>query len=736
MLGREHRPGIALAVIPLLASVAAADGRAPGSVLVYPIQRSGEAFTIVSVTNVALESAGFDGTTNVHFQFVNVKSDAANPFAPATCTIANTNALLTAADTHSFVARCVNADGPEGYVVATAQDPALFDVAWAHDYLVGSALVVNSSNSMFSINALPFTSPRPTGAPTDLDQDEQLDFDGFEYEGLPEELYLDAFIAVPGSSLTLINLTGGAAFQAVVSMDIFNDHEFSLSATTTVPCWREDPLTSYSLVFGGSFLDLNTPDDPLELDLTCDNQEDLETGWARLRGLVASSTVESVPMPSLLGAITAGPSDLFDGAHLLWESEARRFNGDFPKFAADDPEFPPLPPKSQIDPECFFEAPERVDHPFYELGPRVPVAFDASASMDPDGLVEAYAWEFGDGQVGAGETPVHEYARPGTYEVRLTVTDDQGNQDSCTRTVVVQYRPEAELAIATRTPRHGLPATVCGHTARDADGDIVLYRWFVDDTSFPVLETSEPAVELHFRSAGTHDLYLSVVDEAGAESPLSHRIVQVAPIDPSGPSAVIQGPCHENRGHPDVDGGPFQDLTFRALASLSGPNLPLKGSWEFGDGNSSLKAKGVHTYLGQGLYEVSLLLEDAHGNQSEARHRVTCNWAPLVRLEDVSAVFVKGAAITFGVMEFEDVPLLDFTTDPPVVAGGVVVGSDWTTTHLDSGNAQKLILDELPPSLTLPFEVPGLWETRVRVVDDLGAPSNNGGDRKDFVVLP
>jgi YVTN family beta-propeller protein len=58
-----------------------------------------------------------------------------------------------------------------------------------------------------------------------------------------------------------------------------------------------------------------------------------------------------------------------------------------------------------------------------------PIGFDAGSSADTDGgSVARYEWDFGDGTVvpSGGATPQHAYAKPGTYTVTLTTTDNEG----------------------------------------------------------------------------------------------------------------------------------------------------------------------------------------------------------------------------------------------------------------------------------------------------------------------
>lgn len=54
------------------------------------------------------------------------------------------------------------------------------------------------------------------------------------------------------------------------------------------------------------------------------------------------------------------------------------------------------------------------------------VNFNATCSSDVDGYVASYSWDFGDGWEQTGPTVSHNFGGPGTYQVILTVTDNQG----------------------------------------------------------------------------------------------------------------------------------------------------------------------------------------------------------------------------------------------------------------------------------------------------------------------
>ncbi|MEQ1785490.1 MAG: PKD domain-containing protein [Acidimicrobiales bacterium] len=78
------------------------------------------------------------------------------------------------------------------------------------------------------------------------------------------------------------------------------------------------------------------------------------------------------------------------------------------------------------------------------------VDFDGTGSTDGDGVIASYAWAFGDGGTAIGATPSHSYAAAGTYNVTLTVTDDDGAIDDITLPVTVS-EPGAPTVYAADT---------------------------------------------------------------------------------------------------------------------------------------------------------------------------------------------------------------------------------------------------------------------------------------------
>jgi parallel beta-helix repeat protein len=75
------------------------------------------------------------------------------------------------------------------------------------------------------------------------------------------------------------------------------------------------------------------------------------------------------------------------------------------------------------------------------------ITFDASSSMPNGGYITNYIWDFGDGNVASTSDPMitHSYDAQGTYNVSLTVEDNEGLEDSTWQ--IVKVGPPALLKV-------------------------------------------------------------------------------------------------------------------------------------------------------------------------------------------------------------------------------------------------------------------------------------------------
>ncbi len=103
------------------------------------------------------------------------------------------------------------------------------------------------------------------------------------------------------------------------------------------------------------------------------------------------------------------------------------------------------------------------------------VAFDGSASYDPDGdAIVDYEWDMGDGNSAYGIQVSHTYTAEGEYTATLYVFDEYGNVGSMDIliTAVLNTPPVATNSTVTTNEDEAVAATLA---ASDADGDALTY---------------------------------------------------------------------------------------------------------------------------------------------------------------------------------------------------------------------------------------------------------------------
>jgi PKD repeat protein len=164
-------------------------------------------------------------------------------------------------------------------------------------------------------------------------------------------------------------------------------------------------------------------------------------------------------------------------------------------------------------------------------------SFDGSGSTDSDGTVVDRSWDFGDGQTGSGIAPDHAYRVGGTYQVTLTVTDDDGATASVTHPVTVLDPPPPNVAPVAvfSSAVDQLSASLDGSGSSDSDGTVAGWSWaFGDSTS-----GSGATVSHTYAAAGTYQVTLTVTDDDGATASVTQPVTVTAPQAPPATAALV-----------------------------------------------------------------------------------------------------------------------------------------------------------------------------------------------------
>ena len=313
------------------------------------------------------------------------------------------------------------------------------------------------------------------------------------------------------------------------------------------------------------------------------------------------------------------------------------------------------------------------------------VALDGSASYDPDGMIASYDWVFGDTGAGSGSAPEHTYLENGTYNVILTVTDDEGATDTATTTVTV-------LNVA--------PTVEAGENINIAEG--TKFRFMGSFADPGLLDTHE--IEWDFGNGGTasnnltpehsygdngvYTVTLTVTDDEGGigTDTLTVTVSNVSPVVNAGDDITINegGTAHFN--------GVFKDSGWLDTHTFE---------WDFDDGSPLVQGTltPTHMYTDDGVYTVTLTVTDDDGGTGKDTLTVTVlDLAPKADFEWNPEPQDESSAI-------------QFTNTSKSYPDDITIWA-WDFAGLGSSNEQN-------PSFTFPDN--GTYPVTLTVTDDDGS---------------
>lgn len=240
------------------------------------------------------------------------------------------------------------------------------------------------------------------------------------------------------------------------------------------------------------------------------------------------------------------------------------------------------------------------------------VVFDASTST---GNISTYEWSFGDGDTATGTPVNHTFTSQGNYTATLKITDNKGNIDQETITIVATGSPSpnnapvAVLSSSVGVGKAPLLVTFDAGGSSDSDGTIISFQWDMGDGS-----TATGAQVTHtYTVAGTYNPTLTVTDDGGLTDSASTPVLVEPPMSGNTPpTAVISASATQGKAPLEIN--------FDAGNSTDPDGSIVSYNWDFGDGTTATGATASHTFTQPAEYTVSLTVVD---NSSAASQPAT-----------------------------------------------------------------------------------------------------------------
>lgn len=319
------------------------------------------------------------------------------------------------------------------------------------------------------------------------------------------------------------------------------------------------------------------------------------------------------------------------------------------------------------------------------------VLFDASDSYDPDGSIVSYIWDFSDGNITTilDSYITHEFTFAETYNVTLTVIDNDANNDSTSISIYVADYPTAYFTYSPEIPIFGQTIAFDATLSTPNRGYIVNYVWDFGDTT-PTVVASDPITDHVYTDPGTYDATLTVIDSEGLND-TALKSVKVAVGQPK--ADFSYSPLY-----PLIN----QNVVFNASGSAPNGGYITKYTWNFGDSNTTVTNTPTisHRYTVLGTYNVTLSIEDSEN---------------LVNVTQ-KTLFVRGnphAVFTYSPSTPKVEEIVTFNASTSAPNGGTIIWYYW---NFNDGNTAN----NTAPIMTHTYIVSGNYNVTLTVADSEG----------------
>jgi parallel beta-helix repeat protein len=226
-------------------------------------------------------------------------------------------------------------------------------------------------------------------------------------------------------------------------------------------------------------------------------------------------------------------------------------------------------------------------------------------SVDPDGYILTWFWNFGDGNTSSEQNPSHKYADDGLYNVTLKATDDVGQfANKSYKITVLNVEPTAEFNYHPANPTD-IEYISFSDASIDLDGNISSWSWNFGDMNF----SNQANPQHNYHDDGVYTVILTVTDDDGATATFQEQItvLNVAPSADFG---------YTPRKPTTNDTLQFQDKSNDPDGAI------ISWSWNLGDGTTSSERSPSNQYDHGGSYTITLTIIDDDGESSTVTKKI------------------------------------------------------------------------------------------------------------------
>lgn len=230
-------------------------------------------------------------------------------------------------------------------------------------------------------------------------------------------------------------------------------------------------------------------------------------------------------------------------------------------------------------------------------------------STSPGTIVD-WQWNFGDGSPLANQqNPTHTFGSPGTKQVTLYVTSNNGCIDSLTLPVNVHHLPDVGFFSNHPCWSGGSQFT---DTSSVIGGTITGWEWFFGDPANGTSLIQNPTYQ--YGVPGSYNVMLIATSNFGCKDTLTQS------------TAILPGPT----ANFDMSGTAVNPFTTVQFTDLSQPNI-IDWQWDFGDGQgTSTNQNPTYSYSKGGINTIILVVTDTNGCVDTARRDIVVFLPPKV----------------------------------------------------------------------------------------------------------